>query len=112
VFEFTIVPDDKGREPFKVSAGLRDLRVWEKTHKGRSLGQVSSAAGVSATLMFEIAYAACVRQRLLPPGTTEEQFVDEFELEVGDTPATKDDGPAPPALPDGDGQPEAVDPTR
>jgi hypothetical protein len=72
MFELRIQPD--GAEPFDVSAGMRDVRLWEKTHRGRSMGQLQSADGVSATVLFEVAYTACKRQGAIPAGLTEDEF--------------------------------------
>lgn len=84
MFKFTVTPDAEGAEPFELDATMRDLRVWEKTHHKRSLGQATDGAAISATMLFEIAYSACVRQRKIPAGLTEEQFAEQYEIEPDD----------------------------
>jgi hypothetical protein len=86
MFELRIHPD--GAEPFDVTAGMRDVRQWEKTHRGRGLGQLQSKDGISATILFEIAYTACRRQSRIPAGLTEDEFADTFEIDV-ETPDEK-----------------------
>ena len=91
-FEFQIIPDD-GSEPFRVDAGMRDLRMWEKLHKGRGLGLLSDRSGITATIMFEIAYSAARRQGKIPNTMTGDQFADAHEIDIlEDEPV-----PAPPA---------------
>lgn len=82
MFEFTVTPD--GGESFELVAGMRDLRMWERTHKGRVFGQIANAEGMSATALYEIAYSACRRQQLIPADVTEEQFADRYELDLID----------------------------
>jgi hypothetical protein len=82
MFELRVTPD--GGETIDISAGMRDVRMWEKTHKGRSMGMLRDADGVSAGLLFEIAYASMRRQGLLPDGLTEEEFTETYELDIED----------------------------
>lgn len=80
MFELRVTPD--GGEAFDLSAGMRDVRMWEKTHKGRGMGMLREAEGVSATLLFEIAYSACRRQKLIPDGMTEDEFTEMYEVDI------------------------------
>lgn len=92
MFEFKIIPDDPECEPFEITAGMRDLRLWEKAFPKRSMGMLGDSATMSASIMFELAFIACRRQRKLsdsmsvvrgPDGV--ELFAEEFEIElVGD----------------------------
>lgn len=82
MFKFTVRPDDPALLDFDVEAGMRDLRRWEKTHKGRVFGQIADAKGMSATALFEIAFAACSRQGLIPPGLTEDQFAETHDIDL------------------------------
>ena len=86
MFELMIQPDDG--EPFEVSAGMRDVRLWEKTHPKRGLGQLQDGAGISAVLLFEIAYSACRRQKRIPAELTEDEFCEAYEIDV-ETPQEK-----------------------
>lgn len=80
MFQFRVTPD-RG-EPFDLTAGMRDVRWWEKTHRGRSMGMLQSAAGVSAGVLFEIAYSAARRQGFVPDTMTGDAFADAFEIDV------------------------------
>lgn len=103
-FEFEIIPDD-GSEPFRLNAGMRDLRTWEKLFKGRGLGDMRDASGVTATIMYEIAYAAARRQGKIPNTLTLDGFADTHDLNlIDDEPV-----PAPPA-PDGEPVDNDTDP--
>lgn len=86
MFELTVTPD--GGDPIEVSAGLRDIRIWEKTHAKRSLGMLQDGANISATILFEVAYAACRRQGIIAATLTEDDFVEAFEIDV-ETPEEK-----------------------
>lgn len=83
MFQFRVTPDNG--EPFDVTAGMRDVRWWEKTHRGRSMGMLQSAAGVSAGVLFEIAYSAARRQGFVPDTMTGDAFADAFEIDVETT---------------------------
>lgn len=78
MFEFRIVPDDG--EAFDLTAGMRDLVMWEKTHRGRALAQVGD--GLSASMVYEIAFSACRRQQVLPRDLTEPEFIAGYEVDV------------------------------
>lgn len=97
MFTFKVVPDDPAVEPFELTAGMRDLRLWEKTNKGRGLGMLGDKAGVSVVILFEIATAAATRQRKVPIGTTADEFAEAYEIELQDD--------------ESEGTPEAADPT-
>lgn len=78
MFEFRVVPDEG--EAFDLTAGMRDLVMWEKTHKGRGLAQVGD--GLTASMIYEIAFSACRRQQLLPRELAEADFVAGYEVDV------------------------------
>ena len=80
MFEFTIIPDSG--EQFPIVAGMRDLRMWEKTHKGRGMGSLGDKSTLTATILFEIAYAACKRQGKIPAELTGDQFADLYEIDI------------------------------
>lgn len=82
MFEFRILPD--GGKPFEISATMRDLRMWEKTHRGRSMGMLSDRSAVSATILFEIAYSACRRQGVIDSQMTGDTFAETFDFELGE----------------------------
>lgn len=87
-FRFKIMPDSG--DEFEVAAGMRDIRLWEKLHKGRSLGMFSDPVKMSATLLFELAYSACKRQSKLPGTMTGDQFADAYDIEMlEEEPATE-----------------------
>ncbi len=81
-FTFTVIPDDKGVESFEVKAGMRDLRMWEKTNRGRSLGQLSDQKTLTASAMIEIAHAACRRQGLVAESVSLETFLAMYDIEA------------------------------
>lgn len=58
MFLFKLTPD--GGDTFEVRATTRDVLVWEKTAKGRSLTSLMNDLKVSD--MYEIAYVAAKRQ--------------------------------------------------
>jgi len=80
MFNFRLTPDDG--ETIDVVASMRDVRMWEKTHKGRSLGQLSDGAGISATILYELGFTAAKRGQSIPSGLTEDDFADRYDLEV------------------------------
>ncbi|OLT46489.1 hypothetical protein BJF85_16735 [Saccharomonospora sp. CUA-673] len=61
MFEFKVQPVDGGDE-YRVTADSRDIYVWEKTGKGRSLATLRDNPTMAAN--YEIAYQAARRQRL------------------------------------------------
>lgn len=60
MFEFTATPD--GAEPFHLKARWRDVVRWEKTRKGRSLGELMS--NMHAEWLNELAFEAASKQGL------------------------------------------------
>lgn len=80
MFELRITPDETG-EAFDVNAGMRDVVIWERTHRGRSLAQIGDG-NLTATMVFELAFSACRRQQRIPRELTEEQFFESYEVEV------------------------------
>jgi len=80
MFEMIITPDDGG-EPIEIEAGMRDVRIWEKMHRGRALA-THLGEGMKAEYVFELAYSACRRQGKIADGVTEEQFIDTHELDL------------------------------
>lgn len=81
MFNMLVTPDDPATERFEVVAGMRDLVIWERTHKGRSLSQVGDGA-LTAGMLYEIAFSACTRQHLIPRGMSAPDFFDGYEVEV------------------------------
>lgn len=92
-FSFTVTPDDG--DEFRVDAGMRDLRLWEKTFRGRSLGQLGDEAKLSATILFEIAFSAAARRGLLTgvsldrPAESFERFALSHDISMIDDDATE-----------------------
>ncbi len=80
MFDMRVIPD--GGEPFDISAGMRDVRLWEKTHAKRSLGMLRDEGGVSATVLYEIAFTACRRSGSIPADMTEDVFADSYEIDI------------------------------
>lgn len=58
MFTFKVLPDDG--EPFEVVATSRDVAHWERTGKGRSIGQIESNPRMSD--LEEVAYLAVTRR--------------------------------------------------
>lgn len=97
MFEFKIKPDDG--DEFALTAGMRDLRMWEKTHKGRGMGSLGDKSTLTATIMFEIAYAACKRQGRIPATLTGDEFADQYEIDIeDDDEVDEDESPGDPTL--------------
>jgi hypothetical protein len=96
MFKFKVMPD--GGDTFEVEAGMRDLRMWEKTHRGRTFGMLTDRNNMSATALFEVAFVAAKRLGKLPAGVTEDQFALEYEIDL----LTSDD--------DEDGEPDFIQP--
>lgn len=98
---FDVRPD--GRAEFRIVATSKDLVIWEKSFKGRSLAQFDS--NPSMTAVVEVAFTACRRQGRWD-GTFSE-FAETCEVEPIDTTAEKS--------PEGDedgGQITGLDPTQ
>lgn len=79
MFDLIVTPD--GGEPIELEAGMRDVRMWEKTHRGRALA-AHLGDGMKAEYLFELAYAACRRQQLIPADLTEQDFTERYEIEL------------------------------
>lgn len=60
-----------GGEPYTMTAGARDIMLWEKTHRGASFSQIKD--NLTMTALYQIAHVAARRQGLFA-GT-----LDEFE---------------------------------
>lgn len=84
MIEFTVVPD--GGETYVVTATSRDVFVWEKLGKGRSLSQMK--ANLHMADMYQLAHLASKRQQLFA-GSLEE-FTDSCDLQF-----EEDDEPDP-----------------
>lgn len=74
-FVSDVVPDGDAPE-FRVVAGPREVALWERTGKGRSLGKLESDP--SMTALYEIAYTACKRQGLVSCSLAE--FLDGYDV--------------------------------
>jgi hypothetical protein len=107
MFDFKITPDEG--DTFELTAGMRDIVMWERTHKGRAFAQLGDG-GMSATMLYEIAYSACRRQGLVPREISEQQFIASYEIELGeDEPAAEPEAPPTPDDEDDDSDP-MIDP--
>lgn len=88
-----VTPD--GGEPFRVVATSRDIRQWERVHKGFVFANMAS---LSMTDLYGIAYWACKRRDLYA-GTLAE-FETGHDLDAMDDEAEEADEPDPtPAAP-------------
>jgi hypothetical protein len=76
MFTLTLTPDH-GAE-LVVEADSRDIYVWEKTHKGKSLGQLKS--NLLMTDLYAIGHIACKRLREDVPSKLDE-FVQAYALD-------------------------------
>lgn len=90
MFLFKLTPE--GGDLFEVRATTRDVLVWEKTGRDRSLNGLMEKLRVSD--LYEIAYVACKRQGHWDGSRAEfEERVDlDFEEEQGGADPTR---PAP-----------------
>lgn len=79
MFDMIVTPDDG--EPIEIEANMRDVRMWEKTHRGRALAS-HLGENMKAEYLFELAFSACRRQRLIPAELTEESFIETHEIEL------------------------------
>lgn len=85
MIDFTVTPDDG--DPYELTATMRDVRRWEKTHKGKRLAQLKEP---SADDLYEVAYIAAQRQGKVA-GVTFDEFADSCDVEV----PADEDGPDP-----------------
>ena len=89
MFDFTVTPDSA--EPYEVTAGSRDVLVWERTTKGASLA--SLAEGMKIGDMYRIAHIASRRLGLFDSDL--KTFEETCEIESAD--ATDEPDPTQPA---------------
>jgi hypothetical protein len=82
--DFKIMPDEG--EPFYVTSSMRDIRLWERTHRGATVGALGE--GVTAQRLFEVAYVTCKRNKLIPEGITEAEFDAAYDFSI-ESPAAK-----------------------
>lgn len=59
MINFKVMPDDG--EPFEITANSRDIYVWERTHRGKTLGSVIENQPIAD--LYEIAHQAMRNQR-------------------------------------------------
>lgn len=88
MFDFKLTPDDG--EQFDVTAGSRDVLVWEKSTKGASFGSI--AEGLRITDLYKIAWIAS--KRLGHFGGTLAEFEAGVELEFEEQPEPDPTRPA------------------
>lgn len=69
MIEFTVVPDNG--DQYQLTAGSRDIVLWEKAHRGASFSQIKD--NLTMTALYQIAHVAARRQGTFT-GT-----LDEFE---------------------------------
>lgn len=80
MFEFKVRPDHA--EPYEVTATSRDVLVWERTTKGRTL---QALAGDPAMVdMYKIAFLASQRQGMFHG--TQQEFEAQCEIDFEDEP--------------------------
>lgn len=75
MFLFKLTPD--GQDTFEVRATTRDVLVWEKSAKGRSLTALMNDLRV--TDLYEIAYVSAKRQGLWDSNRAD--FEDRIDLD-------------------------------
>lgn len=86
MFTIRVTPDDG--PAYEVPAGTRDVYMWEKTGKGRSVGQLQGE-GMSISALYELTHLAARRQHM----TTES--LDDFVKHNDIDPIEDDDEPDP-----------------
>ncbi|MEV7263971.1 hypothetical protein AB0N38_10510 [Micromonospora aurantiaca] len=82
MYDFTLTPDDDA-EPIKLTAGSRDVLVFERTTKGATLTQLLVNPKMGD--LYKLAHLAAKRQQLFT-GSLDE-FEKGFELEFTETEA-------------------------
>lgn len=87
MIEFHVSPD--GGEPYEVTATSRDVYIWEKLGKGRTLAQLKD--NLQMADMYQLAHLASKRQQLFT-GSLEE-FTDTVDLDFEEE---EDEGPTRP----------------
>lgn len=90
MFTFSVQQDGVA-EPYEVTAKSRDVVVWEKTGRGRYLGQIQEKP--SMTALAELAYIAARRAGRFTG--TEAEFLAQCDVEPVDDQEAAD--PTPPA---------------
>lgn len=87
---FTLDPDEG--DEYQVTATSRDVYMWEKVYRGKSLGQLK--ANLLMGDLYALAHLACKRQRQFA-GTFDE-FEESHDLKF-ETDDQQEVGPTPPA---------------
>lgn len=89
---FTLLPD--GADEFKVTATSRDVYMWEKVYRGKSLGQLK--ANLLMTDLYALAHLACKRQRQYEGTFDEFESTHDLDFKTDDQ-DQNEAGPTPPA---------------
>lgn len=89
MFTFTVKPDE-GTE-YKLVAGSRDVAIWERATKGRTLADLQRP---SMCDFYGIAHVAAKRQGLTD--LTKAQFEESCDLDMGDEDDEAEPDPTPP----------------
>ena len=92
MFTLTLTPDHGGE--LVVEADSRDIYVWEKTNRGKSLGQLKSNLLMGD--LYAIAHITCKRLREDVPQKLDE-FVQAYALDFEEDDASEDVDPTQPA---------------
>ncbi|MFI6160393.1 hypothetical protein ACIA59_10635 [Micromonospora haikouensis] len=82
MFDFKIKPDEG--DEFELTAGSRDVLVWEKTTKGATFGSI--AQGLRITDMYKIAWISAKRQNMFDGTLAEFESSVELEFEENEEP--------------------------
>lgn len=82
MLEFRVVPDDGSA--FELVADTRDVLVWEKTAKGRTMKNLME--DIAITDMYRIAYIAAKRQGLYDGNQQEFEQSVVIDLQNGESP--------------------------
>jgi hypothetical protein len=78
MFDFKITPVGEDQEPFTVSCTSRDIYVWEKSGRGRTVAHFSTGGSMEA--FYQLAYITCRRTKKFEG--TQAEFVDQVDLEL------------------------------
>lgn len=81
MFTFKVTPDTG--EPFTVEAGTRDVLMWEKVAKGKTINQLM--ADLAMADLYKIAHLAAIRQQLFTGPLAEFEQTCDIELDEGKT---------------------------
>lgn len=90
MFKFRVNPD--GGEPFDAEATSRDIVMWERLGRGRSLGKLSQSP--TMVDMYSLAHVACQRLGMFAGTLPEFETQVDLEFEAVDE-ATDPTQPAP-----------------